>query len=1049
MKTKPKQAPFLAKKKWSLFVFEKALPGYRTGCSGTASGFGGAIELRGKGGRIVKADGLHQVDADGSSHIFVPADSRRFTPEQLTKHEDFHDMAANNRGLLLDMVEALYEAQGEEGVARMVDAYVVALDGCYGTYSEGMTEADQQELAILYIEEIFADQYAGMNRSSSGARQAVEAAGDVAQRFAGDIENARQNWAGIERRNGPGTRLAFAGQNAETADLASLDEAKQLLEDGADSETVRQQTGWFRGMDGKWRFEIDDSGMEYRRQGDMQSMRDPEYREYLELWDKVVVKLEGTEAEMERLRELDKRFSRVGRIDAYKLNNGSATLQDIIQHDALFEAYPMLEDVHVQFAELRPGVNASYDQKNNKIRLSYELQGKPEGTLIHEIQHAIQEIEGFAKGANAGYWAGRIKVDRERERSEAEAEVRRLFDALPDEVKGRVREYNRACLNRDYDHAQQVEDQLYADGYGDMFSEYMDAVTFLDLERRRQQDNPISEDSADLYFRTAGEVEARDTANRRELSAEQRKNTRPDIDRRDVVFTRGETSSSDMANAPKKGLPQATINSIQQIGEKSVNQFSSQEIQTVEPLARQYWNEMGTKSPFFRAWFGDWRQNDDSPVSVAKTAGSARGVISNDDTGWDINISGQVFNETNAHQASGNRGAVPYLPYIEDIVKKAILLDTNGMRRGKAKSQNSLLMHSLYAVADTGNGPEVLKLYVEEMNTPGSDRTAKRAYQLQNIEKAFAASVRVQGIALSSITNTTNAISTVADLFDAVKRYDPKFQPNVPSKIVDPDGNPLQVYHGTESDFTVFEPKKTRSRMDIQGMFFSPWEIDAAGYGSKVGSYFLNIKNPAPEHVAMRVLNRYKNDKEAGSKARDALVRMGYDGVDMQGSEFIAFSSNQVKSATDNIGTFDTFNHDVRFSPSEDAGDSQGVDWIRKENGPEERETTSSASQSEAPSPQGKGLETGETDSSPAAQNDKTGDDRQIAGATEGNGGRSMSAPTEERGRQGAVHTEQSYAEQAWEKKEAAAARTSAEGRAWRRMLRRRGPRRSAAPTTL
>lgn len=67
-----------------------------------------------------------------------------------------------------------------------------------------------------------------------------------------------------------------------------------------------------------------------------------------------------------------------------------------------------------------------------------------------------------------------------------------------------------------------------------------------------------------------------------------------------------------------------------------------------------------------------------------------------------------MFNETNAHQASGNRGAVPYLPFIEDIVKKAILLDTNGMRRGKAKSQNSLLMHSLYAVADIGNGPEVL-----------------------------------------------------------------------------------------------------------------------------------------------------------------------------------------------------------------------------------------------------------------------------------------------------------------------------------------------------
>ena len=513
---------------------------------------GGAIEIRGKGGRILKADGLHQVDADGASHIFARADSKRFTPEQLTRHEDFHDMVANNRGLLLDMVEALYETQGEEGVARLVDAYVTALDGCYGVYTEGMTEDDQRALAMLYLEEIFADQYASMNRSSGEARRAAELAGGVAQRFAGDIENARQNRAGIDRRNGPGTRLTYAGQNAETADVATLDEARQRIADGEDSETVRKETGWFRGMDGKWRFEIDDSSMEYRRQGDMQSMRDPEYREYLELWDKVVARLEGTEEEMERLRELDKRFSGVGRVAAYKLNNGSATLQDIIQHDALFEAYPMLKDVHVQFADLKPGVNASYDQKNNTIRISYELQGKPEETLIHEIQHAIQEIEGFAKGANAGYWAGRIQEDRAREISEAEEEVRRLFDALPDEVKDRVRAYNRASLNRDYDHAQQVEDQLYADGYGDMFSEYMDAVTFLDLERRRQQNNPISEDSADLYFRTAGEVEARDAASRRELPSEQRKDTRPDIDRKDVVFARPGTKSFDMANAPQK-----------------------------------------------------------------------------------------------------------------------------------------------------------------------------------------------------------------------------------------------------------------------------------------------------------------------------------------------------------------------------------------------------------------------------------------------------------------------------------------------------------------
>lgn len=68
-------------------------------------------------------------------------------------------------------------------------------------------------------------------------------------------------------------------------------------------------------------------------------------------------------------------------------------------------------------------------------------------------------------------------------------------------------------------------------------------------------------------------------------------------------------------------------------------------------------------------------------------------------------------------------------------------------------------MHSLYAVADVGNGQEVVKLLVEEMNDPGSETTKKRSYQLWNIEKAFAASVRVQVKATSSVTNTANAIA--------------------------------------------------------------------------------------------------------------------------------------------------------------------------------------------------------------------------------------------------------------------------------------------------
>ena len=134
------------------------------------------------------------------------------------------------------------------------------------------------------------------------------------------------------------------------------------------------------------------------------------------------------------------------------------------------------------------------------------------------------------------------------------------------------------------------------------------------------------------------------------------------------------------------------------------------------------------------------------------------------------------------------------------------------------------------------------------------------------------------------------------------------------SKIVDENNEPLVVYHGTSEKFTIFEMDKTRSPMDIKGAFFSPWEIDAAGYGENVGAFYLSIKNPAPESVAYKALNMFKGQKNAGEKARDYLIKKGYDGVNNSDEEYIAFYPEQIKSATDNVGTFNKKNPDYKWS---------------------------------------------------------------------------------------------------------------------------------------
>lgn len=360
------------------------------------------------------------------------------------------------------------------------------------------------------------------------------------------------------------------------------------------------------------------------------------------------------------------------------------------------------------------------------------------------------------------------------------------------------------------------------------------------------------------------------------------------------------------------------VAAIQSIGRKSVNDFSGDEIRTAEPFARRYWRELGAKSPFFRAWFGDWRANDRTKVDMATEPGDARGRTRNVDTGWDINVSGKVFNETRTHTGSANIHARDYMPYINDIVKKAVLLDSYGIAAGKAKSGNTLLMHSMYAVADIGRGPEIIKLYVEEMRDVNSADTTKRAYQLQNIEYQQP-SAKGSSERFSPVISTAD-IKTISDLHAAVKQKDKNFRPkSVHPALLNEDGTPKVFYHGTGSEFYEFSTEQIGAREG--SFFFAENPEDAAGYGRNVMPVYLSAQNLADYDAQPSEFYRLEN-----KRAQVAYLKeRGYDGwyADMDSGgwgEISVFSPEQIKSATDNIGTFDRRNQNIRFSQKADEG---------------------------------------------------------------------------------------------------------------------------------
>ena len=136
-------------------------------------------------------------------------------------------------------------------------------------------------------------------------------------------------------------------------------------------------------------------------------------------------------------------------------------------------------------------------------------------------------------------------------------------------------------------------------------------------------------------------------------------------------------------------------------------------------------------------------------------------------------------------RASAPTGADTEAPEVKDLgLPKIGAEETEETKKPKTRKKPPK------PVADIGKVPELMKLYVEEMNDPNIDGTAKRAYQLQNIEKASALSGGVQGQAPSSLALKTNAIQIVADLYAAVKSHDEHFNPQPASKIGNADGTP-------------------------------------------------------------------------------------------------------------------------------------------------------------------------------------------------------------------------------------------------------------------
>ena len=249
----------------------------------------------------------------------------------------------------------------------------------------------------------------------AGIRAALEEQGLPVYEYEEDSAESRSN-AVRKASEADGIRFSVIGKRgAERLDnadapwrIAALDIARNMEKESKDAKTIRMATGWERGADDKWRFEIPDYS-KVDVSGNMDFEKEyPEFARYKEL-----IRMQNanfwepeknaplSESEQEELEMLSAEFPTVpGKRIRY---HESSKLKDYIDNDELFAAYPKFRDIDVRFEPMDDNVGGYSDHANNAIVLDDALwtqRGKFASALIHEIQHFIQEEEGFAEGSN-------------------------------------------------------------------------------------------------------------------------------------------------------------------------------------------------------------------------------------------------------------------------------------------------------------------------------------------------------------------------------------------------------------------------------------------------------------------------------------------------------------------------------------------------------------------------------------------------------------------------------------------------------------------------
>ncbi len=423
-----------------------------------------------------------------------------------------------------------------------------------------MVDAIRNEYPAMYFETkferpVYLEEFAAAvvpDNVDGDIRKAIYDAGLKIFTYKADDEISR-NEAVKQASEIDGVRFRFIGEKGAanldrveeaTTRLDNLAIAREMESSGKEAKAIKMATGWERGADKKWRYEVEDFDVDVEGLARKNRLYDnlPWGKEYEALSDKLFDGVELTDEESDRFDELLGMATELS--ESYK-ENDVRYLDDYVKDDSLFKEYPELKQVRLEmYDDPASNTGATWFSERNLIRVNESSLERMDirNILVHEVQHAIQSIEGFAQGGSMEYAQEKLLDYYLQDYTSVQlhelANLRRSAEKLVE--SGQYKRMPYAVKHVIKESKEQGFYPMWADNFDNRDDAVITVYDTLVGFTSAKLDEASYFDKRKAYLSIAGEVESRNATYRMDMTPEERRNSlaseTEDVAREDQIF---------------------------------------------------------------------------------------------------------------------------------------------------------------------------------------------------------------------------------------------------------------------------------------------------------------------------------------------------------------------------------------------------------------------------------------------------------------------------------------------------------------------------------